>query len=156
MTRKRTRRIWYLVLLGFVALTLVSGLIALQPYGTPLDRLVRGTAALGYLAIFLAIISSAYMRQLVRFFGRPFIQLHHILSVTGLVMVTLHPLGRLSNVVGRDPRCDVVIEHPNVSHEHLRIVWRKGQPGVEELGSKNGTKVDDVADAEGSPHVFPL
>ena len=93
MTRERTRRIWYLVLVGFVALTLVSGLIALQPYGTPLNQLVRGAATLGYLAIFLAIISSAYMRQLARFFGRPFIQLHHILSVTGSVMVTLHPLG---------------------------------------------------------------
>lgn len=93
MTRKRTRRIWYLILVGFAAVTLISGLIALQPYGTPLNRLVRGAAALGYLAIFLAIISSNYMRQLVRFFGRPFVQIHHILSVTGLVMVTLHPLG---------------------------------------------------------------
>lgn len=93
MTRKRTRRIWYLILVGFAAVTLISGLISLQPYGTPLNRLVRGAAALGYLAVFLAIISSAYMRQLVRFFGRPFVQIHHILSVTGLVMVTLHPLG---------------------------------------------------------------
>jgi DMSO/TMAO reductase YedYZ heme-binding membrane subunit len=93
MTRKGTRRIWYLILGGFAAVTLISGLIALQPYGTPLNRLVRGAAALGYLAVFLAIISSNYMRQLVRFFGRPFVQIHHILAVTGLVMLTLHPLG---------------------------------------------------------------
>ena len=33
------------------------------------------------------------MRRLVRFFGRPFVQVHHILSVTGLILVTLHPLG---------------------------------------------------------------
>jgi sulfoxide reductase heme-binding subunit YedZ len=93
MTHRKTRRIWYLILGGFAAMALISGLIALQPYGTPLSRLVRGAAALGYSAIFLAIISSNYMRQLVRFFGRPFVQIHHILSVTGLVMVTLHPLG---------------------------------------------------------------
>jgi len=93
MTRRKTRRLWYLILGGFAAMALISGLIVLQPYGTPLSRLVRGAAAMGYLAIFLAIISSNYMRRLVRFFGRPFVQIHHILSVTGLVMVTLHPLG---------------------------------------------------------------
>ena len=80
MTRQRTCRIWYLILGGFAAMALISGLIALQPYGTPLSQLVRGAAVLGYLAIFLAIISSNYMRQLVRFFGRPFVQTHHILS----------------------------------------------------------------------------
>ena len=93
MTHKMTRRIWYLILAGFAAMALIGGLIALQAYGTPLNRLVRGAAALGYLAIFSAIISSNYVRQLVHFFGRPFVQIHHILSVTGLVMVTLHPLG---------------------------------------------------------------
>jgi sulfoxide reductase heme-binding subunit YedZ len=83
----------YLILVGFVALILVSGLMSLQPYGSLVNRLTRGVALLGYLSIFLAIISSVYMRQLVRFFGRPFVQVHHILSVTGLILVTLHPLG---------------------------------------------------------------
>jgi sulfoxide reductase heme-binding subunit YedZ len=93
MTRRRTRRMGYLVLVGFVALISVSGLISLQPYGTLVNRLTRGAALLGYLAIFLAIISSVTMRQLVRFFGRSFVQVHHILSTTGLILVTLHPLG---------------------------------------------------------------
>jgi predicted ferric reductase len=48
---------------------------------------------MGYTAIFLSAVSSAYMRQVYRTFGRPFIKVHHILSVTGLVLVTLHPLG---------------------------------------------------------------
>jgi sulfoxide reductase heme-binding subunit YedZ len=48
---------------------------------------------MGYLAIFLSALSSAYMRQVIRFFGRPFTKVHHILSVTGLALVTLHPLG---------------------------------------------------------------
>jgi DMSO/TMAO reductase YedYZ heme-binding membrane subunit len=48
---------------------------------------------MGYLAIFLSIVSSAYVRQVYRVFGRPFIKIHHILSVTGLTLVTLHPLG---------------------------------------------------------------
>jgi sulfoxide reductase heme-binding subunit YedZ len=89
----RSRKTWYLVLVGIVALILVSGLISLQPYGSPLNWLIRGTALMGYMAIFLSAVSSAYMRQVYRVFGCPFIKVHHILSVTGLVLVTLHPVG---------------------------------------------------------------
>jgi len=92
MAPLKARNTGYLVLVGCVVLALVSGLISLQPYGTPLNWVTRGAALLGYLAIFLAIISSGAMRQLVRFFGRPFVRVHHILSVSGLILITLHPL----------------------------------------------------------------
>jgi sulfoxide reductase heme-binding subunit YedZ len=90
---KKSGKTWYLVLIGIVALILVSGLISLRPRGTPLNWLIRGAALMGYLAVFLSVVSSAYMRQISRTFGRPFIKVHHVLSVTGLVLVTLHPLG---------------------------------------------------------------
>jgi sulfoxide reductase heme-binding subunit YedZ len=93
MAPLRARNTGYLVLVGCVALALVGGLVSLQPYGMPLNWFTRGAALLGYLAIFLSIISSSTMRQLVRFFGRPFVRVHHILSVTGLILITLHPLG---------------------------------------------------------------
>lgn len=102
MQRKQNRRIWYLALAGLVALLMVGGLVALQPYGTPLNFFIRGAAALGYLAVFAAIVSSAYLQQLVRFFGRPFIKVHHILAVTGLVLLLLHPVGVA--IDSRDPR----------------------------------------------------
>jgi len=89
----QSRKIWYLALVGIVALILVGGLVSPQPYGSPLNWLIRGAALMGYMAIFLSAVSSAYMRQVYRTFGRPFIKVHHILSVTGLVLVTLHPLG---------------------------------------------------------------
>jgi sulfoxide reductase heme-binding subunit YedZ len=91
--KSKSRQIWYLALVGVVALILVGGLISLRPYGTALNRVIRGAALLGYLTIFLAITSSTYMRQIVRIFGRPFVKIHHILSMAGLVLVTLHPLG---------------------------------------------------------------
>jgi DMSO/TMAO reductase YedYZ heme-binding membrane subunit len=68
-------------------------LIALEPFGGPLGWGIRAAALVGYLAIFLAVVSSAYMRELFLLLGRPFVRVHHILSVTGLVLVTLHPLG---------------------------------------------------------------
>jgi DMSO/TMAO reductase YedYZ heme-binding membrane subunit len=92
MSRRRPHKTGYFVLAGLIALVLVGSLISLQPYGSPINWITRGSALLGYLAIFLAIVSSAYLRQLVRFFGRPFVQVHHILSVTGLILITLHPL----------------------------------------------------------------
>jgi DMSO/TMAO reductase YedYZ heme-binding membrane subunit len=90
---KKSGKTWYLVLIGIVALILVSGLMTLRPHRTPLNWLIRGAALMGYLAVFLSIVSSAYMRQVIRLFGRPFVKVHHVLSVTGLVLVTLHPLG---------------------------------------------------------------
>jgi DMSO/TMAO reductase YedYZ heme-binding membrane subunit len=53
---------------------------------------MRISALLGLLAIFSAIVSSAYMRPLARFFGQPFIRVHHAVAITGLVLITLHPL----------------------------------------------------------------
>lgn len=82
----------YFALAGLVALILVAILLALQPPGSPVYGVVRGAALLGYTLVFAAIVSSAYLRQLVRFFGRPFVKVHHVASVTGLALVTLHPL----------------------------------------------------------------
>jgi predicted ferric reductase len=94
MSRARpTRNTWVLVLIGAVALAIAVGVELTQLAGGPLAWVIRGLALLGYQMVFLAILSSAYLPELVRFFGRPFIQVHHVLSVAGLVLVTLHPLG---------------------------------------------------------------
>lgn len=94
MTAKRkSKNNGYLIGVGIVTLLLVGGLIALQPVGDFLSWVIRGAAILGYVAVFLAIISSAYLVELVRFFGRPFVKVHHLVSISGLVLITLHPLG---------------------------------------------------------------
>ena len=82
----------YLALVGLVALILVGVLIALDPPGTARYGVIRGAALLGYVAVFLVIVSSAYMRQMKNIFGRPFLKVHHTLSVAGLILITLHPL----------------------------------------------------------------
>jgi len=92
MKRKRDRGTTYLLFISVAALILVVGLISLQPQATLLRLISRGTSLLGYCAIFLAIISAAYLQQVVRIFGRSFIQVHHVLSVAGLILITVHPL----------------------------------------------------------------
>jgi DNA-binding winged helix-turn-helix (wHTH) protein len=49
------------------------------------------------------------------------------------------------NVIGRDPGCDIWIDAAGVSRRHARIVMSRGAATVEDLGSKNGTVVQDAA-----------
>jgi len=90
--RQNRRRLWRLTPVAVVAIGLVIALIALRPSGTPLNLSARSTALLGYLALFLSIVSSAFARQLYRPFEQPFIRIHHTLAVAGLILLTLHPL----------------------------------------------------------------
>lgn len=45
------------------------------------------------------------------------------------------------NVIGRGPESVVWIDHSSVSRRHARIVIGTGGPMLEDLGSKNGTRV---------------
>ncbi len=46
--------------------------------------------------------------------------------------------------IGRSPECDVVIEDNLVSRRHAQITRNKGHYFIEDLGSRNGTLVNDV------------
>ena len=80
-----------MIALGAITLLLTIFAIVLKPLGNPLYWVVRGTAMVGYVATFLAILSSIYMRELYRLLGRPFVWGHHVLAVSGLILLTLHP-----------------------------------------------------------------
>ncbi|MBN1488198.1 MAG: ferric reductase [Anaerolineae bacterium] len=89
---KSTKGVLIMVALGTVIILLAGVAILLNPVGTPMNWGVRATAIVGYVAVFLAVLSSAYMRELYRTLGRPFLWGHHVLSISGLVLLTLHPL----------------------------------------------------------------
>ncbi len=98
---KRRKGLIYIALTGFAGLLLVVVRISLQPSGTPLGWGIRAAAMLAYLAISLTAITSAYMRELFQLLGRPFIKVHHVYSVAGLTLATLHALGVA--IRGSDP-----------------------------------------------------
>ena len=50
-----------------------------------------------------------------------------------------------SNLVGRERDCAVRIDSPSVSRHHARILVLQGEATVEDLGSKNGTYVNEEA-----------
>jgi DMSO/TMAO reductase YedYZ heme-binding membrane subunit len=63
-----------------------------QTPGPALWTIVRAAALFGYVALFWAIVSSEYMRELRKLFGRPFLKLHHSLTVAAWVLILTHPL----------------------------------------------------------------
>lgn len=58
------------------------------------------------------------------------------------------PLEKPSLTLGRDPRNDVVIDHPQVSRRHARITRPSNAWVIEDLGSTNGTFVNGTRLAE--------
>ena len=52
------------------------------------------------------------------------------------------PLSEGANVVGRDRDCAVRIDSVTISRRHAQIVVTAGEATVEDLGSKNGTRVN--------------
>lgn len=92
MPLRKAKNTHYLAIGALVLLALVAIIVALQPRPSPIFWLIRGAALIGYLTIFLSIVSSVYLVPLVRFFGRPFIKVHHVASITGLVAMLVHPI----------------------------------------------------------------
>jgi len=92
MPSKRAKNTRYLILGGLALVVLVVVILLTQPRPAPIYWLIRGAALLGYLTIFLSILSAAYLVPLVRFFGRPFVKVHHVASITGLVAMLVHPI----------------------------------------------------------------
>jgi len=90
---------------GIPVMILLWTLIILSTaFGTPGPlgwRLVRSAALLGYSALFLAILSSEYLREMKKVFGKPFMTVHHILAVAGLALIVAHPVGVV--LLTRDP-----------------------------------------------------
>lgn len=60
-------------------------------------------------------------------------------------------LDKPSQIVGRSPDCDIVLEDREVSRRHSRLFWRNSQLMIEDLGSANGTLVNGVPIS--APHI---
>jgi methionine sulfoxide reductase heme-binding subunit len=79
--------------LAVLAVTVLLAAVLLSVARTPpLYTVARGAGLVGYQFVALAVISSAFMRPLVRLYRKPFVTLHHWISVTGLVLLIIHPL----------------------------------------------------------------
>ena len=81
------------VLQWFVELTLILFILTL--WNTPSSgalNLARAMGLAGYIALFLAILSSEFTQEMQQLYGRPYLVVHHWLARLALVLVLLHPV----------------------------------------------------------------
>jgi methionine sulfoxide reductase heme-binding subunit len=88
----KKRRISYLAALGLALLIIAVLLDLAVPERGALNVVIRITALMAYWIVFLSIISSHYMREMVRYFGQSFIKIHHMGTITALILMTVHPV----------------------------------------------------------------
>ncbi|MCK6550890.1 FHA domain-containing protein [Myxococcota bacterium] len=68
----------------------------------------------------------------------------HLWARSGKNLGRRYSLGRSEQVLGRSPACDIEIEDDRVSLQHAKIVTVDGRHHIIDLGSTNGTFVNDA------------
>jgi DNA-binding winged helix-turn-helix (wHTH) protein len=72
--------------------------------------------------------------------GAPSVDTRHWLLVSGRSIV----LATGENLIGRDPSAAVYLDYAGVSRRHARVLLDAGGATLEDLGSKNGTRLGDT------------
>lgn len=54
--------------------------------------LVRAFGLYGFLFICFSVLTTPFLKEITQMFGKPFIFIHHLLSLFGVVFITLHPI----------------------------------------------------------------
>ncbi len=64
----------------------------LTPFTDAYSFIIRFGALFGFTSMFVATMMTPFVVQLYKIFGKPFVKIHHIYSIAGLVLITLHPI----------------------------------------------------------------
>jgi predicted ferric reductase len=89
--------------LGIIAfLLIISGaVVAINPSPSLFTSGVRFAGLAGFILLAVAAIMTPWSRAIYRTFGTSFVPFHHIFAISGLILITLHPVFlaiRLMNV----------------------------------------------------------
>ncbi len=57
-------------------------------------------------------------------------------------------------IIGRSPKCDIVIPHEGMSRRHCQITYKGGDLFIEDLGSVNGVYIDGSKIMPNTPTKF--
>lgn len=83
--------------LAFFGVILLFGLaVSIAAYtvnsSNPWNLAVRLFALNGFIALSIATIMAAFLKEITLFFKKPFTRIHHYFAAAGLVLITLHPI----------------------------------------------------------------
>ena len=83
--------------LAFFSVILLLGVVvSIVAYtvnsSNPWNLAVRLFALNGFIALSIATIMAAFLKEVTLFFKKPFTRIHHYFAAAGLVLITLHPL----------------------------------------------------------------
>lgn len=105
------------------------------------------------LRVLLALSLYAFLGLAIWMLWRDLEQAVRGASVRGTPMIRLEIMGRKMPsaqrafwqpevILGRDPRCDVRLADASVSARHTLLSYHHGQWWVDDLGSRNGTRLN--------------
>ena len=81
------------LLLGIIALAVIIGLLVFPSSEEDfIHLLVMFFGLYGYLFLGVATLITPFMKEITQAFGKPFIKVHHVFSILGIVFITLHPV----------------------------------------------------------------
>jgi two-component system, cell cycle response regulator len=75
--------------------------------------------------------------------GKPFARASAVVVIYGEELGRKYDLEDGKTVVGRSSKCEIQIDHDSVSRQHVRFTVKDGRCTLEDLGSTNGTFVND-------------
>ena len=81
-----------IIVSSFIVIVALAMFTLFQNMEMPLQMIDRATGLFAYLFIFLAILSSEYMKQMKKIFGMGFIAIHHHLVRIGILLMLVHPI----------------------------------------------------------------
>jgi transcriptional regulator with PAS, ATPase and Fis domain len=80
----------------------------------------------------------------------------YVLVVGDDKMVTLRLPHDGELVLGRDPECDLALDHARISRRHAKLIVAGGRVRIEDLGSTNGLRVGGAQLARGESAILPI
>jgi len=82
----------YIIVATLCLYIFILVLFLLTPFSDGFNFIIRFGAIFGFTSMFIATMMTPFVVKLYKIFGRPFIKIHHLYSITGLILITLHPV----------------------------------------------------------------
>jgi len=71
-----------------------------KPWMISVDNFfVRLCSLLGIVALFISAVLTPFSKELYQIFKKSFIKIHHIFAISGLILITLHPIVYMIDVI---------------------------------------------------------